>query len=100
MLHPGKLRLRQGRWNLSELDSASSDGVAAGHPSSPSCHYTHAFTLRVQPHSHPHVHIRRHMHKHNCLLCTLMDIMRAIFHMQSTQKDNIKNTEQMFRCQL
>lgn len=53
--HPGKLRLRQGRWNLSELDSASSDGTSSCRASLVSVLSLHTCVhVSVQPHSHPH----------------------------------------------
>lgn len=68
MPHPGKLRLRQGRWNLSELDSASSDGTSSCRASLVSVLSLHTCAhVRVQEHSHPHT----HMHTHTITHCVL-----------------------------
>lgn len=70
--HPGKLRLRQGRWNLSELDSASSDGTSSCRASLVSVLSLHTCVhVCVQPHSHRRIHTHTHTSTHTNALCVL-----------------------------
>lgn len=65
MPHPGKLRLRQGRWNLSELDSASSDGTS-------SCRASLVLSLHTCVHvRHTVIHVCTHTHTNTCFLLRL-----------------------------
>lgn len=83
VLHPGKLRLRQGRWNLSELDSLphQMEQAAAGHPLSRVLSLHTCVHVRAQAHviricSHTQTDTHRHCVLRFCMHLLLLSLCR------------------------